>query len=79
MSLLGYQRHTGTSSLLADRTNVLSFEEVFRPWDKFELAGRFATKLDGDGYYAAHTSLFGLRARQMLGSRLDVRKRDCGC
>ena len=72
MSLLGYQRHTGTSSLLADRTNVLSFEEVFRPWDKFELAGRFATKLDGDGYYAAHTSLFGLRARQTLGSRFDV-------
>ncbi|MGZ3540573.1 MAG: hypothetical protein ACXVAF_05215 [Vulcanimicrobiaceae bacterium] len=72
VSLLGYQLHTGTESFLADRSNVLSFEELFRPWDGFELAGRFATKLDGDGYYAAHTSLFGVRGRQNVGSRFDV-------
>ncbi|MDQ2872113.1 MAG: hypothetical protein M3R35_03175 [Candidatus Eremiobacteraeota bacterium] len=72
VSLLGYQRLSGTSLLLADRTDVLSFEELYRPWSGFELAGRAATKLDGDGYYAAHTALFGLRARQNVGPRFDV-------
>ncbi len=72
VSLLGYERLTGTSSLLPERTDVLSFEEVYRPWNTFELAGRVAEKLDGDGYYAAHTSLFGLRARQNVGTRFDV-------
>jgi len=72
ISLFGYQRTSGTSVLFADRSDVLSFEELYRPWRGFEVAGRFATKLDGGGYYAAHTGLVGVRVRQDLGSRFDI-------
>lgn len=72
VSLVGYSQISGTSALLADRTDVLSFEELFRPWSGFELAGRIATKLDGGGYYAAHTALAGIRVRQNVGTRFDL-------
>jgi hypothetical protein len=73
ISLFGWQRSSGTASLTAGAgTDVVSFEELFRPWDGFEVAGRFAYKLDGDSFYKAHTSLAGVRVRQNLGRRFDV-------
>jgi hypothetical protein len=75
ISLFGWQRTSGAAALESTAgagTDVVSFEELFRPWDGFEVAGRFAYKLDGDSFYVAHTSLAGLRVRQNFGRRLDV-------
>ena len=54
------------------RSDVASFEEFWRPAASIEVAGRAAYKLDGDGTYAAHTSLFGLRVRKNVGKRFDL-------
>ena len=70
-SLFGYTRANG-ASLAGDASNVLSLEELYRPRDRFELAGRFAYKLDGGGTYAAKTTLWALRARQTIGTGSDV-------
>jgi hypothetical protein len=51
---------------------VLSLEQVLRVRSRTEIVGRYAYKLDGDSYYAAHSSLLGLRLDQKIGSRLDV-------
>ncbi len=73
ISLFGWQRSSGTATLVSGSgTDVVSFEELFRPWDGFEVAGRFAYKLDGDSFYKAHTSLSGVRVRQNVGKRFDV-------
>jgi len=75
VSLFGWQRTSGSSAFGgtgSSDSDVVSFEELFRPWDGLEVAGRFAYKLDGDSTYLAHTSLAGLRVRQRLGRRFDA-------
>ncbi|HEV3154108.1 MAG TPA: hypothetical protein VGZ02_09925 [Candidatus Baltobacteraceae bacterium] len=73
ISLLGWDRLSGTGALaIGAATNVVSFEEFWRPGAGVEVAGRAAYKLDGDGAYVAHTSLFGLRVRKNIGKRTDI-------
>lgn len=71
VSLFTYERSNGGFNT-AEVSNVVSLEQLFRPTESLEVAGRFAFKLDGDGYYEAHTSLWSLRARQGLGPRFDI-------
>lgn len=71
VSLFSYERSNG-GFWNGGAASVASFEELFRPTDRFELAGRFAYKMDGDAYYRAHTSLVAVRARQTIGARFDL-------
>ena len=71
-TLLEYDHRIGTVSTLSLQTDALSLQQVYRPCDRLELAARYAYKLDGDAYYAPHTSLFGLRADQRIGPRYDL-------
>jgi hypothetical protein len=54
------------------REDIMSFDQLYRPTNRLELAGRVAYKLDGNQDYAAHTVLFGARATQRIGSFMDV-------
>lgn len=72
LSLFGYDRTSGSFGAIDGKSNVLSFDEFYRPAPSTEIAGRFAYKLDGDGYYLAHTGLASLRLRQNLSSRFDI-------
>jgi hypothetical protein len=72
ISLFAYDRSSGGYSADEGTANVLSFEQIYRPWNGMELAGRYAYKLNGDGYYTAHTSVFGLRGTQQIGRRFDA-------
>ena len=71
-TLFSYDRVTGNITDLGTHTDVLSLENVYRPTHRFEFGTRVAYKLDGDGYYSAHTTLFAARADQRIGSKLDV-------
>ncbi len=71
-ALLELERHDGTLATDGTRTDTLSLEAAWRPTHRFEMDSRVAYKLDGDGVYAAHTMLLGLREVQRIGSRLDV-------
>lgn len=71
ISLLGLDRQSGGFSGSDGTADVLSFEEVFRPTENSEIVGRFGYKLNGDGYYLAHSSVAGLRFTQDLGRRFD--------
>lgn len=74
VSLLGYRRTNATAGIFGGSAiaDVVSFEEVWRPSGELEIGSRFAYKLNGDGFYVAHTSMRALRARQMLGKRFDA-------
>ncbi len=72
VTLLEYDRRDGTSALTNTQSGVLSLEQVLRVRTRTELVARYAYKLDGDSYYAAHSSLLGLRLDQKIGSRFDV-------
>jgi hypothetical protein len=71
-ALLELERHDGTLATNGTRTDTLSFEAAWRPTHRFEMDSRIAYKLDGDGFYAAHTTLLGLREVQRIGARFDV-------
>ncbi len=71
VTLLEYEVHTGVT-YGSTRANVVSIEELYRPTSRLEIAGRYAYKLDGNSDYAAHTSLFGARATQRIGSAFDL-------
>ncbi len=71
-ALLELERHLGSPATDGARTDTLSFESAWRPTGRFEMDSRLAYKLDGDGFYAAHTVLFGLREVQRVGGRFDV-------
>jgi hypothetical protein len=71
-TLLQYEAQTSNSTQLGTKTRVLSLDEIVRPTNSLEVAGRYAYKLDGDAYYPAQTELFGMRATQRLGSRVDI-------
>jgi hypothetical protein len=72
VTLLEFDRSDGTSALSNTQSGVVSLEQVLRVRSRTEIVGRYAYKLDGDSYYAAHSSLAGLRVDQKIGSRLDV-------
>lgn len=71
-ALLGFERYSSNYSVLADQTNVVSYDQVYRPSSALELAGHVAYKLDGNGFYGAHTAVFGFRATQRVTRSLDV-------
>lgn len=56
----------------SDTTQVITYDQLYRPAAQVELAGRLAYKMDGDADYAAHTVLFGLRALLRLGRKADI-------
>lgn len=72
ISLFGYERTSGGYSAAEGTADVVSLDEIFRPAPATEIAGRFAYKLNGDGYYTAHTSLAGVRVTQRFGARFDI-------
>ena len=72
VTLLQYQRNDGSAQLTNTQSGVLSIEQVLRVRTRTELVGRYAYKTSGDSYYAAHSSLAGVRIDQKVGSRLDV-------
>ncbi|MDB5027142.1 MAG: hypothetical protein JWO66_831, partial [Candidatus Eremiobacteraeota bacterium] len=72
VTLLQYQRSDGNTALTRTQSGVLSLEQVLHVRARTEIVGRYAYKLDGDSYYAAHSSLAGLRVDQRIGSRLDI-------
>ena len=53
-------------------SNVAQIQELYRPSRRTELAASVAYKLTGDAYFAPRTSIFGLRADQRIGPRLDI-------
>ncbi|MFN2449613.1 MAG: hypothetical protein ABR508_07460 [Candidatus Baltobacteraceae bacterium] len=72
ISLLGLDRQSGGYTNTAGTSDILSFEEVYRPTLTTEIAGRVGYKLNGDGYYLAHSSVAGVRITQSLGARFDI-------
>lgn len=72
VTLLEYDRRDGTGPLTNTQSGVVSLEQVLRVRSRTELVGRFAYKVDGDSYYAAHSSLAALRVDQKIGGRFDV-------
>jgi hypothetical protein len=72
VTLLQFERTDGTAVLTNTQSGVLSLEQVLRVRTRTEIVGRYAYKTDGDSYYAAHSSLVGIRIDQKIGSRLDV-------
>jgi hypothetical protein len=72
VTIVGFEAQDGNVSALGEHTQLLSLEELYRPDRMLEIAGRYAYKLDGDSYYPAHSSLFGLRVTQRIGHRFDV-------
>jgi hypothetical protein len=72
-ALLSFEDLSGQYTTAAsDSTQVVTYDQLYRPTPQLELAGRLAYQLDGDQYYAAHTALFGLRAQQRIGPKADV-------
>lgn len=71
VTLFGYRSTSGLSAL-GGQSGVLSIDQLYRPTNRLELAGRYAYKLDGDSYFAAKTGLVGLRATQKIGDRFDI-------
>jgi hypothetical protein len=72
VSLLSYERQDGNVSALGTHAEVLSLEELYRPTHLTEIAVRYAYKLDGDSYYPARSSLFGIRFDERLTRRFDL-------
>ena len=72
VTLMQFQRTDGSAVLTNTQSGVLSLEQVLHVRSRTELVARYAYKTDGDSYYAAHSSLAGLRVDQRVGSRLDV-------
>jgi len=72
VTLFSYERLDGNVTTLGSHAEILSLEELYRPATWTEIAARYAYKLDGDAYYPARSSLFGLRLDQRLSKRFDV-------
>jgi hypothetical protein len=71
VTLLQFERTDGTAVLDNTEGGVLSLEQVLRVRERTEIIARYAYKVDGDSYYAARSSLAGVRVDQKVGSRLD--------
>jgi hypothetical protein len=71
VSLAGYTRTNG-ASLTGGSSGQYSFEELYRPMEQLEIAGRFAYTEDGAGATLAHSALYALRVRRYVGMRNDI-------
>ncbi|MBV8722525.1 MAG: hypothetical protein JO277_10260, partial [Candidatus Eremiobacteraeota bacterium] len=71
-TLVEWDHRIGSISTLSQQTDVIMVQQVYRPSQTLELAGRWAYKMDGGAYYLPHTSLVGLRADQRFGPRYDL-------
>ncbi len=71
ISLFDYSRTNGVLEA-GESANVASFEELYRPTEGLEFAGRFAYKFDGAGSYAARTTLWSERVRKNIGALDDI-------
>jgi len=72
VTLFSFEDEDGDVSALATHATILSLEELIRPARRTEIALRYAYKLDGDSYYPARTSLFGVRVDQRITTRVDI-------
>jgi hypothetical protein len=72
VTLLQFERTDGTAVIDNTEGGVLSLEQVLRAGARTEFVARYAYKVDGDAFYAARSSLAGLRVDQKVGSRFDV-------
>jgi hypothetical protein len=72
VTLFSYERQDGDVTELGTHAEILSIEELLRPTRSTEIAARYAYKLDGDEYYPARSSLFGVRIDQRLTRRFDI-------
>ena len=70
--LLSYDTYSSNVVGAGSHANVVSYDQVYRPESKLEIAAHIAYKLQGDGFYAAHTTLYGLRVDRRLTRRVDV-------
>ncbi|HZV78346.1 MAG TPA: hypothetical protein VFF60_01910, partial [Candidatus Binatus sp.] len=71
-TLVEWDHRIGSISTLSQQTDVIMVQQVYRPSQTLELAGRWAYKMDGGAYYLPHTSLVGLRSDQRFGPRYDI-------
>ena len=71
VTLIGFRSASGISAL-GGHSDVFSIEQIDRLSNRLEFVGRYAYKLDGDSFYAARTSVGGLRLTQSLGKKFDV-------
>lgn len=75
VTLFAYERENGNATTIDQHAEILSLEHDWRPTRVDEFSTRLAYKLDGDSYYAAHTSLLDARVDHRLGGptgRLDL-------
>jgi len=72
VTLVSYERQDGDVTDLGTHAEILSAEELLRPASATEIAIRYAYKLDGDSYYPAQSSLFGLRLDQRITPHVDI-------
>ena len=71
-TLVEWDHRIGSITTLSEQTDVILFQQVYRPTHTLELAARYAYKIDGGAYYLPHTTLAGLRADQRFGPRYDL-------
>ncbi len=71
-TLVEWDHRIGNLSTLSEQTDVIMVQQVYRPTQTLELAGRYAYKMDGGAFYLPHTSLVGLRADERIGKRYDL-------
>ena len=70
--LLAYQRTSGDASSSSAYTDVVSYDQLYRPTHRLDLVGRVAYELDGDAYYAPDTLLYALPRDAAAGRPFDI-------
>jgi hypothetical protein len=70
-ALVEYQRVEGDDATLDSQSDLISYEQFVR-LGVSSLSTRIAYKLDGDGYYPARASLFGVRFSTRVAGRFDI-------
>jgi hypothetical protein len=71
ITLFEYEDYSGTLTSGQSQANVAAVEQVYRPIESVEFSGRFAYKLDGGGFYTAHTMFYGARVTKKLNGKLN--------
>lgn len=71
ITLVNYTR-TNATGLTDGINDVISSEELWRVSERDQLAGRYAYKLSGDSFFAAHTSMFAVRYSHRFHGAFDL-------
>ncbi len=71
IGLFGYTRTNGTSQT-GTASGVYSFDGIYRPTERTELAGRVAFKTDAAAGVPVDSILYAVRVRRYLGARYDI-------